>query len=174
MRTIGVYVATALSSTAACVRKRGTSPTVKIAKTLNSSSVSSKLAQIGPKPSLGATIAPCGYNHALWGETMSTGYEEAKEYARRLELAELEDQAAEALLLGVMIPIQFSDELDQLDRQLKAQKRRAWSFYEAHDLSLVCLVKWTGGGKIDSNSDSILNPDSICNLNSKLNEAILW
>jgi hypothetical protein len=54
-----------------------------------------------------------------------SGYEEAKEYARRLELAELEDQAAEALLLGVMIPIQFSDELDQLDRQLKAQKRRA-------------------------------------------------
>ena len=56
---------------------------------------------------------------------MSTGYEEAKEYARRLELAELEDQAAECLLLGIMTPVQFSEELDQLDRQLKAQKRRA-------------------------------------------------
>ena len=54
-----------------------------------------------------------------------SGYEEAKEYARRLELAELEDQAAECLLLGIMTPVQFSEELDQLDRQLKAQKRRA-------------------------------------------------
>ena len=50
---------------------------------------------------------------------MSTGYEEAKEYARRLELAELEDQAAECLLLGIAIPVQFSDELDQIDHQRK-------------------------------------------------------
>ena len=56
---------------------------------------------------------------------MRDGYEEALRYARQLELAELEDQAAECLLLGIMTPVQFSEELDQLDEQLKAQKRRA-------------------------------------------------
>ena len=55
---------------------------------------------------------------------MSTGYEEAKEYARRLELAELEDQAAECLLLGIMTPVQFSEELDQIDLQRQARRCR--------------------------------------------------